>query len=420
MAVAQGTCPNCGAAVHFGMASSMAKVCEYCRATIVRSDRGLENLGKVADLAAVPSLIAVGDAGTFAGHPFEVAGRLQLDHGKGPWDEYYVSYSGGQSWGWLAYDEGNWCATSLMPECPLPPYASLSVEGTVPLGQYGTYTVAEVRQGKVVSAEGELPFPVKPDEIFFYADLKGPGGAVATLDYGDNTEDIDLFVGRTFAEGELQITQAGPRHVDDTKTQHIKCLSCAGDLPLMSGARAERLGCPYCGAVNDLAALQIVAQQERAFAQPEIPIATRGTFDGIEYIVIAYLRRSVKVEGERYPWEEYLLFAKQIGFRWVVKNEGNWMWSVSISAGDIDASAMPKSVTYAGKTFKRTSNGKARIDYVLGEVFWKCAVGEKVRLDDFACGKETMSRELSDGEVQWSHASPVPWPVLAHGFKLQK
>src|SRR5262245_35493369 len=103
MAVAQGACPSCGAPIEFGVGSSIAKVCEFCRATIVRSDRGLENLGKVADLANTPSLIAVGDQGTLAGRPFEVLGRVQLDHGKGPWDEYYVAFDYGQTWGWLAY-----------------------------------------------------------------------------------------------------------------------------------------------------------------------------------------------------------------------------------------------------------------------------------------------------------------------------
>ncbi len=102
MAVAQGSCPSCGASIEFGVGSSIAKVCEYCRATVVRSDRGLENLGKVADIANTPSLIAVGDQGTLSGRPFEVLGRVQLDHGKGPWDEYYVAFDYGQAWGWLA------------------------------------------------------------------------------------------------------------------------------------------------------------------------------------------------------------------------------------------------------------------------------------------------------------------------------
>ena len=360
MAVAEGTCPSCGAAIQFGLGSSFAKVCEYCRANILRSDRGLENLGKVADLAAVPSLIAVGDSGTLAGQPFTVAGRMQLDHGKGPWDEYYIAYSSG-AWGWLAYDDGKWYATTLCEGCAIPPHASLTLEQDVPLGQYGTFRVVEARSGTVASVEGELPFAARSGDVFYYADLRSAGGGLATFDYGDNTGEYDVFVGREFYEPELVVTEAGPRHVAETATQHIKCLSCGGDLPLMSGARCERLGCPYCGAVNDLASLQIVAQQQKAYGQPEIPIGKKGTFSGVEYLVIAYLKRSVKIEGERYPWEEWLLWAKQIGFRWVVKNEGKWAWAMTTSAADVDLSQMPKQAGFGGRPFKHTNRGKARV-----------------------------------------------------------
>ena len=103
MAVAQASCPNCGAPIEFGLGSSWARVCDYCRHTVVRSDRGLQNMGQAAALANTPSLIAVGDEGVLAGRPFRVFGRVQLDHGAGPWDEYYLGLDYGQSWGFLAY-----------------------------------------------------------------------------------------------------------------------------------------------------------------------------------------------------------------------------------------------------------------------------------------------------------------------------
>jgi len=142
MPVAQGTCPGCGAPIAFGVGSSIAKVCEYCRATVLRTDRGLQNLGKVADLALTPSLIAVGDQGTLAGRPFEVLGRVQLDHGLGPWDEYYVAFDYGQAWGWLAYAQGHWYVTTQVPGLPAPAYNALGLELDVPLGHYGTFRVA--------------------------------------------------------------------------------------------------------------------------------------------------------------------------------------------------------------------------------------------------------------------------------------
>ena len=419
MAVAQGTCPGCGAPVEFGVGSSLAKVCEFCRTTVVRSEHGLENLGKVAELAKVPSLVAVGDTGMLAGYPFMVMGQLQLDYGKGVWEEYYLSYGGGQAWGWLAYDDGIWYASSLVPWFQPPPYGSLQLEQDVQLDGHGVFRVAESRSGSVVTAKGEIPFPVKPGEVFYYTDLRGPNGTYATIDYGDNSDDdeVDIFKGRIFYEHELVVNPGAPSHTVRAKTGAIKCQSCGGELHLQSGARAWRVGCGYCGAVNDLTGQGVVAQQQ-AFSKPEIPIGTHAVFGGIEYIVIAYLVRSEKEDGERYSWEEYLLWGEKIGYRWLEKDEGKWTWSMSISVADLDLSGMPKLVGFNGKKFKRTEKSKARVDYVLGEVYWECSVGEKEHSTDFeASNGEKLSREATEGEVQWSYATPVPWSVIQQGLR---
>jgi hypothetical protein len=96
MAIAQGTCPSCGTPIEFGLGSSLAKVCGSCRVTVVRTDRGLQNFGKVAALADTPSIVAVGDQGKLDGRHFEILGRVQLDYGLGPWDEYYVVFEFGK------------------------------------------------------------------------------------------------------------------------------------------------------------------------------------------------------------------------------------------------------------------------------------------------------------------------------------
>src|SRR5690606_19562061 len=120
--------------------------------TVVRRDHGLEDLGKVARIASTPSLIAVGDEGTLGGRPFRVLGRVQLDHGKGPWDEYYVAFDHGQAWGWLAYAQGHWYVTQPAAGLAAPSFRSLVLEGDVPLGQ-ASYRVAEIKTGTIVSAE---------------------------------------------------------------------------------------------------------------------------------------------------------------------------------------------------------------------------------------------------------------------------
>ncbi|MBX3131396.1 MAG: DUF4178 domain-containing protein [Polyangiaceae bacterium] len=419
MAVAQGSCPSCGAPIEFGLGSSLAKVCEFCRATVVRSDRGLENLGKVADLAMTPSLIAIGDEGTLGGRPFQVLGRVQLDHGKGPWDEYYVAFDYGQAWGWLAYAQGHWYVTQPVHGIGIPPYQSLRPELDVDLGPAGRFRVAEVKSGTIVSGEGELPGGFPPGFTRYYADCYGLNNAFATLDYGDNRGAYTVFTGWVFDEPQMVVTQVGPRTANKVKSAQIKCPSCGGDIPKLSGDRAERVGCPYCGAISDIALQQVVAQQERAMQMPDIPIGSHGVFDGAEYVCIAYMRRSSDFEGERYTWEEYLLWSQPVGFRWLVKDpETGWSWVTPVNLAELDLSSMPRGASWGGRHFTQRNQNMARVDYCLGEVYWKCEIGETTHVSDFVNGGDVLSREEGDGEARWSYSAPMSWAVIAQAFGL--
>lgn len=419
MAVAQGNCPSCGAPIEFAAGSSIAKVCEYCRATVFRSDRGLEDLGKVAAIANTPQLIAVGDQGKLGGRPFEVLGRVQLDHGRGPWDEYYVALDYGQSWGWLAYAQGMWFFTAQSPEqVPVPAHGSLQPEMDVPLGSAGSFRVGEVKTGRIVSAEGELPGAFPPGFVRHYVDLFGAQRAFATLDYGDNTGGYSVFIGRWFEERELEVTQIGPRTQQKVKLSQIRCPSCGGDVPKLSGERAERIGCPYCGAVSDITSQQVIAQQERAMATPDIPIGSRGTLDGIDYVCIAYVRRGSDFDGDHFSWDEYLLFSEGLGFRWLVKDETTWMWVMPVNLAEIDLRGLPHHVGWRDKSFRLRNENRATVEHVLGELFWKCEIGETTRASDYIRDGEVLSREAGPGEVRWSYSAPVPWPLIAQAFSL--
>jgi len=419
MPVAQGNCPACGAPIEFGLGSSIAKVCEFCKATVLRTDRGFTDLGKVAAIADTPSLIAVGDQGTLAGRPFEVLGRVQLDTGLGPWDEYYVAFDYGQNWGWLAYAQGRWHVTNLVNAISAPEYTELQLEGDLPLGQFGYFRVAEIRTATIRSAEGELPDAFPPGFVRYYADCYGQNGQFATLDYGDGTRPASIFAGYIFPEPQLVVTRLGPRSVNKVRTSHIKCPGCGGEIPKLGGDRAERVGCPYCGAVSDIAEQKVISQQEKLFESPAIPIGSRGQFDGIEYIALAYVRRSSVFDGETYGWEEFLIFSPSVGYRWLVDDpESGWSWAQAISPADVDLRGLPEGVGYQGKAYELRNQNTARVDYVLGEVYWKCAVGETVEVQDFAEGTSVLTRELSPGEANWTFSSHMKWPAVAGAFGL--
>src|SRR5690606_3861262 len=152
-----------------------------------------------------------------------------------------------------------------------------------------------------------------------------------------------------------------------------KCPSCGGEVPALSGDRAERLGCPYCGAVSDIALQQVVAKQEALRKLPDIPVGSRGTFNGVEYVCIAYMRRGSDFDGEHFSWEEYLIWSQPVGFRWLVKDpESGWSWVTPANLADVDLRGLPEQVAWGGKLFNLRNNNVARVEYVFGEVYWKC------------------------------------------------
>lgn len=417
--LAQGSCPSCGAPISYGVGASVAQVCRYCKAVVLRSDRDLRTLGRVADLTPTVSMVGLDDTGRVAGRPMRVLGRVQLDHGSGPWEEWYVGFNDG-GWGWLAYAQGNWYVTAEAPPPPgAPPWQAMALEADVGLGQAGTFRVVERRQGQVVSAEGELPVAFVPGQPRYYVDLVGPNEGFATLDYGDGREGLRLYVGRKLAEGALELRPAGERPVQEVATGGVVCPNCGANVPALTPKRTERLACPHCNAVSDIAARRVIEAQEAARQRPDIPVGSRGAFEGHPYVACGYVERSAVIEGERFAWQEYLLFGEGVGFRWLVKDEGTWRWITPVNASEIDVRQRPSRVTWRGRSFALRNRNQARVDYVLGEFYWKVRVGEATDAEDYlGDGGVVLGREAGEGEVNWSLASPTPWPVIAAAFGL--
>jgi hypothetical protein len=397
----------------FSAGASASQVCKYCRTVVVRTDRDWQKLGKAADLANTPSSLAVGDRGTFRGRSFEVLGRVQLDYGRGPWDEFYVQFNDGQ-WGWIAEAQGNLYATQKINEpLPVPPPQSLRVDVPVALGRYGTFKVVERRDARVITAEGELPF--KPSAQRFYADCHGPGGTFATLDYNDGTSVPEVFVGAIVPLGEVQLSPRGGERPGAQKAAlgELTCQTCGGKLPAPKPG-IERVACRHCNTISDSNTMQMLARQNAARQRPVIPLGAEGNLGGTHYVVIGYIERSAVVEGEQFFWQEYLLWSKSVGFRWLMLDEGNWLFVHPISAADVQCNEFQ--AIWHGRTFQLRNRNDARVEYVLGEFYWKVEVGETVAATDFIAGSDVLSRERTQDEVNWSYCTPVSFAQIAQAF----
>lgn len=405
-------------------------MCGYCRFSVVRSDRDLKAIGKIADLVPTASPIAVGDSGSIAGKGFTVLGRTQLDHGRGPWDEWYVSFADG-TWGFLARAQGRFYLTFEKDNAALPPWDKM-VPGARGVFQ-GTgsieWVVSERGGSALLSAEGELPFPAIPLSSGRYVDLEAQGGAFATVDYGDGSEPPKLFAGRQLAGNELVLKHAalGPRPVESVEVKKLSCPSCGGPIAIFVPESTERCGCPSCGALLDHTRgnLALLQQLNPPKILPFIPLGSSGKLLGQTRTVIGFMQRFVLVDGERFDWREYLLYTQEAapnnpaanGYTWLVEDNGHFMHVTPVSAAEVTDTF--GSASFKGKSYKSFANGNPEVDFVIGEFYWKVHAGDRSQTRDYVAPPRILSMERTDGEISWSEGEYVEGKDLFRAFGLR-
>ena len=429
-------CPACGAEVLFRAGSSVVVVCEFCRSVVARTDRGIEDAGKVADVADSGSPLEVGLRGVYLGVAFELTGRAQLQHAAGGlWDEWYAAFADGR-WGWLAEAQGRFYLTfRIQVPSPnaLPSFDSLQLGQQVwaiPAAQ--PPVVAEKGTARMLAAEGEIPYLLTPGETYPYADLSGAGGAFGTLDYGEQPPLV--FTGRetTLAEiGLAEARRAAEREARAVSAAQLSCPNCGGPLELRAPDRTERVGCPNCGSLLDASRgkLRYLKTLERKGWGQSIPLGGTAEFEGREFTVIGYMVRSVEFEGVRYFWQEYLLYNPAVGFRWLVESDAHWSYVTAVPVGEVLDEG--RAAVHAGRRFKMFQDAVARVEYVEGEFYWKVAAGEQARATDYVSAPLMLSKEvpvaagrrgggqISAEEINWSLGAYTPVREVERKFNVE-
>ena len=417
------SCPSCGAALAF-RPGTMVAVCTYCKALAARRDRDPELIGKVAALVDTGSPLGLGASGRYAGRTFALAGRVQLKHPLGGvWDEWYLALDDGR-WGWLAEAQGHYYLTfTQAPHGPLPPADSLEVGGLADLGPDGTWTVGELSEATFHSAEGEIPWAVAPGGSYRFADLSGRNGAFATLDYSEQPP--LFFLGREVALMELGL-QGGSRKTSKPGSLNLNCPHCGGALALRAPDQSLRVGCPSCGSLlaaenGKLAFLKSLQQPRQEVV---IPLGAEGSLQGQPVTCIGQLRRSCRVDGTVYPWNEYLLLDSQHGFRWLVQSDGHWSLALAVPPGEVpQAPEGQKRLAALGQTWRRFQDVEAVVEGVWGEFYWTVEQGERVEVAEFVAPPQSLTRERQahkggGGEVNWSLSTYLAPEAVWSAFQL--
>jgi hypothetical protein len=414
LSVLKANCPSCAAPIEFQKGSTIVLVCPFCRSAVARTDRGLNDLGKVAEIMDSESPLKLGLKGQYKDQRFELTGRAQLRHEMGGvWDEWYATFSNG--WvGWLAEAQGRFYLTFYQ---PLPAGAQLPAFESLQLGQsieaipnQTPLMVTEKGVATAVAADGEIPYKLEPNERSNYADLSGKGNAFGTIDYSMTPPWV--FVGNqvTLEEIGLGDAKSVKREAARVSTQGVGCPNCGGPLSLIAPDKAERVTCPYCNSLLDVNQGKLTWL--KALKPPPAPpdfalkIGAEGTFMGdARFKIIGAVVRSVTVDGIKYFWHEYLLYNPMIGFRWLTHSDNHWNFVEPVNPAEVESNQIygtGTTVTYKGQTYKIFQDAPATVEFVQGEFYWRVEQGETVRAIDFVAPPLMLSQEATDKEVNWS------------------
>lgn len=179
----------------------------------------------------------------------------------------------------------------------------------------------------------------------------------------------------------------------------LACPNCGGTIELRAAGYSVTVVCQYCSSVIDVANpdAQVIARYNQAAAELDIPLGTRGLLDGVEWEAIGYLMRS---ENGEYPWEEYLLFNPYHGYRWLITDGRGWSFGEQlVRTPDVVSKGMKIDRAVYTPFF---ALGRAQVDYVLGEFYWRVERGEEVETADYVRPGEMLSWERNPSEQSWT------------------
>lgn len=395
------SCPTCAAPVEFRLSTALVTVCEYCHTVVARSDKVLEDLGKVADLVDTGSPLERGMTGQFENHPFEVVGLVQYQHpAGGVWTEWYLRFPNDKV-KWLAEAQGRWTILSrkrLPDKFKLPEFESLQPGDEVAITDRVRFVVAEVGVAKASSAAGDIPWSFKPHSEHRFADLQGSDSLAATIEYDESVP--QLFLGRDVELAELHLSGKGwsgsPPDTAKSTALQLSCPQCAGPLQLVAPDQSERVCCPNCHAMLscDQGNLKFLTSLKVKVISPVIPLGTVGKLQGVEYTVIGFMGRYAVWQERKYPWTEYLLYNVKNGFRWLVHNKGHWSFVEPVSVAETRRFSSNRA-TYRSKSFSLYDKGTAYVSYVAGEFYWRVSIDERVETEDYISPPQMLSFETS-------------------------
>lgn len=317
------------------------------------------------------SALTLGARGDHRGARFTLAGRTCLRSRAGAlWNEWLVAYDDGRR-AFLAEAMG---AFTLFVEAPA---LAADIFGQTPGAPLETgFVVVERGIARAVARWGDAP---ELPKSYRYVDLSAGDGRSATIDLGDPKRPV-VYVGERARLADLALR---PRE-----------------------GRVRLLKAPRGRAPRGLELVLAIGDEGQT---------TRGPLRGASWRVMGAVHRSLRADGERFTWEEYLLHDAAEGLRWLVVSDGHWSFVEPVAVGAV-AELPERAATFGGTRHRFFSSGTARLEWAIGELPWQAHVGDTVRVRDYVNAPSTLSREATEDEVAWSRGTYLDPSEVTRAF----
>lgn len=417
MAMYQAACPGCGAPVEFRSAASRMAVCGYCRTTLLRDADAVRDIGKQAALIEDHSPVQIMTSGQYAGQGFTVVGRIQLRYEHGVWNEWYLLFDDGSS-GWLGDFGGQFVLTRPDGDAVGPPLFD-KVEPGNRWSHGGVFWhAADIRKAECVAAEGELPFPVDARWVARVIDYRHRDEFL-TLDYSDlppvvyrgKAVTLSALRAQRLRDPDAVVSRAGRLHGG---VSTLICPVCGAPAAVVPGA-TQHLNCPSCRSQISLAAGQAEVLRRAAADAKAIGATLQAgetlTIDGLPWRVMGWLRCAVPHQAAEPEWFEYLLFAPQRGFSWLIETRDGWQRAEVLDAWPESFSV--SAALLGGEAFVRRYLYSSRVREVVGAFPWRARAGDTVEIGEYVKGEQVLNMERGAREMGWSLAMPVEQDTVA-------
>lgn len=179
----------------------------------------------------------------------------------------------------------------------------------------------------------------------------------------------------------------------------VICPSCGGSITLRALGHSVMASCPSCAAQIDVSQpeIRLIKKYEKVANTLPLPLGTRGTLRGQVYEVVGVLQRVV----QGYRWQECLLFNPYLGFRWLVYDAGHWNLGETVkdTAG---VHVGVKAATYRGERYEEFQSGLNKVEWVVGEFYWRVAAGNTANTVDYVAPPFMLSLEKTPDERTWT------------------